>query len=140
MRPGRNMKEKSKTIIRTCSLEITAKELDPEAVSAALGVSPDRCCRRGDHLRGTTLHHQGGWVVESSARITSEEPNDHLEFIAKFAMTHSREICEIRTTLGVKVGIRFLWEFGETTLVFGLDRQILSGLSEVVDWIGISIT
>jgi len=129
-----------KSKFQECTFEIVAKDLDPEKVSILFRVEPDRVVRCGDKSAGRTLHAQGAWVVSSRSRVSTIKPDEHLGSIVTFAIEHKNEIEELRKMIDVKIGIRFLWEFEDRTVVFGLERDALSNLASIVDWIGFSIT
>lgn len=128
--------------IQQCTFEIVAAELDPDQVSVLFGMKPDRAARRGDKSRGQARHVQGLWVINSTSRVSSivTGPNEHLACITNFAIEHEREIKELRKVIEVKIGIRLLWEFDDSTLIFLLEQERMGRLANIVDWVGFSIT
>ena len=83
----------SQKSMRFCSIYISHETLDPQAISAQIGVTADKAFKKGDlhQVNGkATARPHGTWSVESSQHVRSDNLEDHLRFIAEFARQKRR--------------------------------------------------
>ena len=80
---------------------IAAPDLNPQEVTAVLGIQPDKVAQRGDERRnaaGALLSpHEGGfWLLSSKGRVDGElhskDLNQHLMFLLKLLLPHRESI------------------------------------------------
>jgi hypothetical protein len=87
-----------------CKVEVSfclmGPDLDPEAVTARLGISPDETMRRGDERRHKRsgavlgLYHEGLWALGSLPRVNSKDINDHFRWVLGQVLPHREAILE----------------------------------------------
>jgi hypothetical protein len=129
----------SDRIIRSCSLELTGKELDPKAVSARLGIQADRSFSRGDLSPHGRLRLQGLWSYESDNHISSSELSEHIKFIVEFLELGRDKILQTKTSMNIDIRVRVFWDF-DGTISAAIDHALLKTLSDIVDGFDLSIT
>ncbi|MBV8977166.1 MAG: DUF4279 domain-containing protein [Alphaproteobacteria bacterium] len=125
--------------IRSCSLEIGSRNLDPDNVSKLIGVEPDRRFSRGELSCKGKKRIKGLWAVDSDRHVSSLDICDHLAYIVQFLELHKSKILDAKRNACASVSIRVFWDF-ESTLSFSLDSKILGMHPEVIDGFDISIT
>jgi len=92
---------------------IGGDQLDPATISSRIGLSPDRCARRGDSRRGRlgrllSPHESGFWVLESAGVIHSKDVNDHIQYLLDILLPHRHIIIEFGQSFEIDVEV--LWE------------------------------
>lgn len=66
------------------TLRIAGSAVDPDVVSAAMGMAPDQSHRKGDvhGARTHVLRKQGYWSITSSSHVNpSADTNEHIEWL-----------------------------------------------------------
>ncbi len=79
------------------TFSVSAADLDPAAVSAALGVTPTRSARRGDerrNLRGALLRpeQEGWWALSTRGRVDSKDIDDHFRDLLELLLPHRESL------------------------------------------------
>lgn len=127
--------------VRSCSIYISHRDLDPSDVTEAMGISPDRSFRRGEihNVLGRPMpHHHGTWSLDSDAHIASEDLADHLDFVAQFARQHREGILALRAR-GLPVRVRIDWALGDSVLSAALDAGLVKMLCDCIEGIDLSV-
>jgi len=66
------------------SLRILGDDVDPEAITLEMGMSPDQFHRKGDvhGTRSPVVRKHGYWTITSSKHIAaSDDTNDHIQWL-----------------------------------------------------------
>ncbi|MFB9269000.1 DUF4279 domain-containing protein [Bradyrhizobium erythrophlei] len=128
-------------IVRSCSVYISHETLDPQAISAELGVTADKAFKKGDlhqvNCKATAYPH-GVWVVESAQHVRSDSLEHHLRFIADFARQKASVLQRISAS-GYPVRARVYWDLGDDVLSAALDPDDLAAVCRVVSSIDLSV-
>lgn len=102
---------------------LSARDLDPEAVSQVTGLQPDRTAKRGDERRNykgdlLTPHDEGFWLISSAKRVQSKDVNVHLKSLLTELLPHQKLILQIvaelkgnilRRLMDVQLSLRGYW-------------------------------
>jgi Domain of unknown function (DUF4279) len=128
------------TLIRSCSLEVTAKDLDPLKVSLKIGTEADRSFKCGDISPHDRSRFQGLWNIESDRHVSSGKVDDHIAYIVDFVTQRKENILDVKKEMQASVWVRVLWEFEEKTINFAIDQSSLRAFSDVIDGIYVAIT
>ena len=115
---------------------LRGKDLDPEAVTACLGISPTWRRRRGEARRITETWRHGFWELESSAHVQSEDLAEHLRWVADQIEPVAHTLSRFLAGSGTEMEIRCAWMFpganGFTLSALLLERIAALGLPLVV--------
>jgi hypothetical protein len=123
---------------QSCSIEFTAPDLEPDAVTALLKRQPDRSFRRGDLSASGHARSQGAWFVSSSSAVYSDQVTDHVVWAGKFLSENRSEIVRVKQSCRANVRLRIFWEF-DATISFVLTREMLEQFLSLIDDISFSI-
>ena len=122
-----------------CSVRliITGSDLDPDAVTAALGMEPDKSWRRGERKSFTrpdgsvrhleSIHEEGGWARRIPDRYR-DEPLDRQLFLW---VARLRELSDALRALRRRGWIIELDCFAATSEVVVLSHEDLGGLADL---------
>ncbi len=80
--------------------DLTAPDLDPDAVSKEIGITSTRSAVRGDERRlptGNELdpHNEGWWQLSSRGKVESKDINDHFRYLLAHLLPHREYICSV---------------------------------------------
>ncbi len=104
------------------TLRILADELDPDTVSAEMGITPDRSHKKGDARgeRSPVSQKSGYWSITSSRHIAeSADTNEHIEWFVDLVALRLATIATYRGrgwTVDVWIGIHTSVGHGGPTL------------------------
>lgn len=78
-------------LVTHASLGLTGQDLNPDAITSLLGVSPHRQFRRGDQYEGrgrdgtTSIYTRpsGVWSLDSTRLVSSRDPVDHVRAVVQ---------------------------------------------------------
>ena len=93
------------------TITIEHPDLEPEELTAALGITPDMSCRRGDADQIGTRSISaatGSWSLKSTPHVDSKDVNEHLEFLLEQLRPHAKAIRA--RSHGGQVYVDVLWE------------------------------
>lgn len=125
--------------VRSCSIFVADRDLDPDDISSRIGSPPDRSHKRGDLLLGKSVPtHQGLWEVDSAAHLASDELGKHVAFIAGFVEKHRSSLIGLREA-GLSVRARIFWDLGDEVLSAVLDPHDLFLISRVIEGFDVSV-
>ena len=120
-------------------------DLDPEAITARLGISPDETRRRGDERRNKRsgevlgLYHEGLWALGSLPRVDSKDINDHFRWVLGQVLPHREAVLEFAR--GGESFFSVLWK--STYLYAGtgplIDAECLAGVAALGGGMGFDI-
>jgi len=124
-------------------------DLDPSAVTAALGILPHSCARKGDERRspGNQLlghNRQGWWRLDSTPllKVTGDEAkdiNEHLKALLEQLLPHRASILDFAARNESYVDV--VWK--STYLYAGtgplIESQYLKGITDLGAGIGFDI-
>ena len=130
-----------------CSVRliVTGSDLDPDAVTAALGMEPDRSWRRGERKSFTrrdgsvrqfeSIHDEGGWARRIPDRYR-DEPLDRQLFLW---VARLRELSDALRALRRRGWIIELDCFAATSEVVVLSHEDLGGLADLGIDLGLTL-
>ena len=130
-----------------CSVRliVTGSDLDPDAVTAALGMEPDRSWRRGERKSFTrrdgsvrqfeSIHEEGGWARRIPDRYR-DEPLDRQLFLW---VARLRELSDALRALRQRGWIIELDCFAATSEVVVLSHEDLGGLADLGIDLGLTL-
>ena len=125
---------------------LTARDLDPEAVSQITGLHPDRTARRGDERRNykgdlITPHDEGLWMISSAARVQSKDVNDHLHSLLTVLLPYQEIILQIIAEMKGESFFGVLWTSNYLYAGTGpvLSHEVVRGISDLGASIGFDI-
>jgi hypothetical protein len=79
-------KSKTGAVIASASLIFAGDRLDPDRITALLGVQPTTAYRKGEVYRRSRGHEARGrtglWLLSSKTHVSSAELSDHLVYLA----------------------------------------------------------
>jgi hypothetical protein len=124
---------------------LSGPDLDPDAVTARLGLLPDYSQRRGDERRhqrsGVVLgrYQKGLWAIGSLPRVDSKDINDHFRWVLERILPHREVILEFAR--GGESLFDVLWK--STYLYAGtgplIDAECLAGVAALGGGMGFDI-
>jgi hypothetical protein len=124
------------------TVTIEHPDLVPEQLTAALGITPDTSCRRGDaeHVGTRSIPAAtGSWSLKSTPHVDSKDVNEHLGFLLKQLHPHAEAIRA--RSRGGQVYVDVLWEssylYAGTGPVIAAER--LAGLADLGAALGFDI-
>jgi len=110
------------------SFILIGKELDPQEITFALGISPDISFKRGDWRTETEKWRNGYWEICSENYVKSPGLSAHLEWITQKLIPVTTNIKEILKDSTIDAEISCFWILppGQTVLSFSpiLTRQL----------------
>ncbi|GDX94596.1 hypothetical protein LBMAG47_02590 [Planctomycetia bacterium] len=120
-------------------------DLDPDAVTARIGLSPDEAHRRGDERRHKRsgevlgLYREGLWAVGSLPHVDSKDINDHFRWVLRQMLPHREAVLEFAR--GGETYFDVLWT--STYLYAGtgplIDAECLAGVAALGGGMGFDI-
>ena len=120
-------------------------DLDPDAVTGRLGLSPDDTQRRGDERRHKRsgavlgLYREGLWALGSLPRVDSKDINDHFRWVLGQVLPHREAVLEFAR--GGESFFNVLWK--STYLYAGtgplIDAECLAGVAALGGGMGFDI-
>lgn len=113
------------------SFILIGKDLNPNAISSSLGLSPSKSFKRGDMRTITEKWKHGYWEICSSDNVNSLELETHLRWITDQLMPVNQSLQKILNTQNVKAKISCFWIFRTSRGVFTLAPQLIRHLSEL---------
>ena len=131
----------SHKVVRSCSIYVSHETLDPQAISAQLGVTADKAFKKGDlhQVNGKAIGYPHGvWAVESLQHVHSDSLEDHLKFIAEFARQKAPVLKAISAS-GYPVRARIYWDLGADVLSAAIDPDDLAMVCGVVSGVDLSV-
>jgi len=123
---------------RYCSIEFTARDLDPDVITIHLGRQPDSSFRRGDLFNGGYSRVQGAWVASSEDQVISDDVNDHLTWATNFMTEHKEDILRTKQDCDCAVRLRIFWQF-DATMSFVFTCEMLGLFSTLLDDVSLSV-
>ena len=125
---------------------LSARDLDPEAVSQITGVQPDRAARRGDERRNykgdlISPHDEGVWMISSAARVQSKDVNVHLNSLLTVLLPSQKVILQIIAEMKAETYFGVLWTSNYLYAGTGpvLSHEVVRGMSDLGASIGFDI-
>lgn len=125
---------------------LSARDLDPEAVSQVTGLQPDRTAKRGDERRNykgdlLTPHDEGFWLISSAKRVQSKDVNVHLKSLLTELLPHQRVILQIVAELKGETFFDVLWTSNYLYAGTGplLSQEVVRGISDLGAAVGFDI-
>jgi hypothetical protein len=76
------------------TFSVSAPDLDPDAVTAATGIRPDRQARRGDERRNAAGNlirpcPEGWWVLGTRGKLDSKDVREHFHYLHARLLPHA---------------------------------------------------
>lgn len=125
---------------------LSARDLDPGAVSQITGLQPDRTAKRGDERRnykGDLLspHDEGFWMISSADRVDSKDVNDHVKSLLAVLLPYRKVFLQIIGELKGETFFDVLWTSNYLYAGTGpvISRDVLQGMSDLGASIGFDI-
>jgi hypothetical protein len=123
---------------------VSAPDLDPAVVTAAIGIVPHVSALRGDERRnksGAILNPEpeGIWALETRGRLDSKDINEHFHYLHERLQPHAETLR--RLSVGGETFFDVLWK--STYLYAGtgplLDAASIGGIAELGAGLGFDI-
>jgi hypothetical protein len=125
--------------MRSCSIEITGSDLEPDEVTHRLGTPAAKSYRRGDIRQPSSFPaFQGAWVADSEKHVGMGTLEQHIAWAADFARQHRTALTGLRES-GLAVRARIFWDLGEEVLSASLCPHDLAAIATCVESIELSI-
>ncbi len=77
------------------SINIYSDSVPPDEITRMLSVDCDRAVFKGKEIRSGVVAEQHAWIYTSKDRVTSEELNDHLEYLLNIIDDNSFQLQSI---------------------------------------------
>ena len=124
---------------------LLGRDLDPDAVTARLGLTPDDIQRRGDERRNKRsgallgVYSEGLWALGSLPHVDSKDVNDHFRWVLGQVLPHREAVLEFAR--GGESFFNVLWK--STYLYAGtgplIDAECLAGVAALGGGMGFDI-
>ena len=106
---------------------ISGVNIDPRAITHALGLQPDLSAARGDERRnfkGTLLppHDEGFWRLDTSGKVQSKDINDHFRYLLSLLLPRQESI--LKLSQDGETNFDILWQ----------STYLYAGTGPVIDW------
>lgn len=125
--------------MRSCSIEITGHDLDPDEVTRRLGVLAGVSYRRGEVRQGSNAPAiQGAWVADSETHVGADTLEPHIAWAADFTRQHRSALIGLRES-GLAVRARIFWDLGDEVLSASLCPHDLAAIAACVEGIELSV-
>ncbi len=90
------------------TLRIYSSDIDPDEVTARLGIEPSEVQRQGE-LRGCgRFIRVNAWFLSSKDNVNSTDLNEHLEWLLDQVLPHEEALRELRDS-GIKTDVACYW-------------------------------
>jgi hypothetical protein len=119
------------------SFILIGKDLDPNDVSASLGLNPYKSFKRGDMRTESERWKHGYWEICSAENIDSHDLAIHLEWIVNQLSPINQVLSNFLGTQNVKAKISCFWILEPGQSVLTLSSQLivrLSGLGTSIEF------
>jgi hypothetical protein len=125
--------------MRSCSIEVTGHDLEPDEVTRRLGTPPARSYRRGDIRQPSGIPaFQGAWVSDSKKHVGTGTLEQHVAWAADFARQHCSALIGLRES-GLAVRARIFWDLGNEVLSASLCPHDLAAIAACVEGVDLSV-
>jgi len=128
------------------SFYVSAPDLNPDEVTAAIGVEPDFKARRGDERRNyggqvVSPHEKGVWMISTKGRVNSKDVNKHFFLLLRILLPHQEALARLVQQVNGETDFDVLWESSYLYAGTGplLSRDAIKGASELEAAIGFDI-
>jgi hypothetical protein len=139
------MTRSAETLPRTtafATLRFCGDCLDPDRITAILGVQPTKAYRKGErYLAGPRAGHVTGrtgvWVLASDGVVNSAELDPHLEHLANLIFAgparekRLKQLHELMSRDGVKADVSCFWRGGPGTRPPLVPEDVISSFHEL---------
>ena len=127
---------------------ITTLSLNPNEVTAVLGIQPDKFAMRGDERRNhagglLSPHEEGLWLLSSRGKVQGDLPskdiNEHLLFLLNVLLPHRENILSFAE--GGETYFDVLWESSYLYSGTGpvISRECIEGMAQLNAGVGFDI-
>ena len=113
------------------TFSVSARDLDPDAVTAATGLLPDHVARRGDirtNRAGSTIdpEPEGWWSLSTRGKLASRDIREHFHYLHERLLPHA-------------AALRAFAESGETFFdVFWQSTYLYAGTGPLLDAVSLA--
>lgn len=90
------------------SLRVFSDTLQPNQVSARLGLVPSRAFAKGDPYGRGRVRRHGGWILSSRNAVESSDTRHHIDWLLDQLDGKSKELDALRD-LGCEVDVSCIW-------------------------------
>ena len=105
------------------TLRFRGDHLDPDRITAILGVQPTKACRKGERYlagprAGYVTGRTGVWVLATDSALDSAELDRHLEYLADLIFREPareerlKQLHELMSQDGLKADVSCFWRGG----------------------------
>ena len=124
------------------TLRFFGDRLDPDRITAILGVQPTRAHRKGErYLAGPRAGHVTGrtgvWVLASDSVVDGAELDRHLEHVANLIFGHPdreerlKQLRELMSRHGIKADVSCFWRGGPGTRPPSVPENVIRTFREL---------
>jgi hypothetical protein len=113
------------------SVIFLGKNLEPQAITEALGITPYKSFKRGDIKTETEIWKQGYWELCSSTAVDSPDLSLHIKWIVDQLIIYKEKIYEILSDKTVKATISSLYIMQSSHEVLVIDVDLLEKISSL---------
>ncbi len=92
------------------TLRIWGRDLDPDSVTALLGVVPSKSFRRGDQRNPRSVWPHGRWSLTSEGQMTSTDLEAHIQWLLDRIEPRGAGLAALREDASVKADVFCFWE------------------------------
>jgi len=97
------------------SFYVSAPDLNPDEVTAAIGVEADLKAKRGDERRNypgqvISPHEKGVWMISTKGKITSKDVNEHFLLLLSILVPHQEVLASLVQEANGETDFDVLWE------------------------------
>lgn len=125
--------------MRSCSIEVTGHDLEPDEVTRRLGTPAARSYRREDIRQPSNVPaFQGAWVTDSEKHVGIGTLEQHIAWAADFARQHRSALIGLRES-GLTVRARIFWDLGDEVLSASLCPHNLAAIAACVESVELSV-
>lgn len=125
---------------RYASFTMLGATLDPEQITPALGLTPDRASKAGD-LRGktTSTWQHGFWSISTENEVQSQNLEEHIARLLDKLEPVSRQLAAIRESSEIHARVFCFWETNRMNDGIELSPDLMGRLARLNLQVGIDI-
>jgi Domain of unknown function (DUF4279) len=116
-------------------LRIYGDELDPEALSRRLGITPSKSQRRGQVFTNSLGRNRtakvGGWFLSSEENVNSKDLRRHLDWLIAQLRDGVQELTALQNEAGIQMWITVIWWSKNGDGWFTLESQHMRAIAEM---------
>ena len=128
------------------SFYVSAPDLNPERVTAAIGLQPHSTAKKGDersNYAGQVIspHKKGHWKISTKGKLTSKDVNEHFSYLLGVLLPHKQTLVKLIHELNGESDFDVLWESNYLYAGTGplLSRETITGVGQLEAAIGFDI-